>query len=169
MPKRLHRYYGSGYCHFITTSCYHRRPLLETPQWRDLFLLILEQVRAHFSFVVVGYVAMPEHVHLLISEPDRGTPATVMRVIKQRFARQVLGEWRRQRRPERSSQEAFEDRHIWQKRFYDFVVAEAKRIEKLRYIHRNPVKRGLVLEPDQWRRSSYRWYAYDETGPVLIK
>jgi hypothetical protein len=66
-------------------------------------------------------------------------------------------------------QESFEQGHIWQKRFYDFVVrSQAKRIEKLRYMHNNPVKRGLVLEPEQWKWSSYRWYAYGEREPVLI-
>ena len=59
--------------------------------------------------------------------------------------------------------------HIWQRRFYDFVVStEHKRVEKLRYMHRNPVKRGLVLEPDQWCWSSYRHYACGEAGPVLV-
>ena len=171
MPKRLHRYYGSGHFHFITTSCYHRRPLLGTARRRDLFLKILEEVRIRYGFIVVGYVVMPEHIHLLISEPDRGTPSTVMQVLKQRFARSVLGEWRRRRKPEQGRlwQEAFEQGHIWQKRFYDFVVrSEGKRIEKLRYIHNNPVKRGLVLEPEQWKWSSYRWYAYGERGPVLV-
>ena len=58
---------------------------------------------------------------------------------------------------------------IWQARFYDFVVfSEHKRVEKLRYMHRNPVKRGLVLEPQQWAWSSFRHYAYDEPGPVLV-
>lgn len=58
---------------------------------------------------------------------------------------------------------------MWQRRFYDFVVwSHAKRLEKLRYIHRNPVKRGLVLEPEQWPWSSFRHYAYDEAGLVLV-
>jgi putative transposase len=53
--------------------------------------------------------------------------------------------------------------------FYDFNVwTEQKRIEKLRYMHRNPVKRGVVAEPDQWAWSSFRSYAYGETGPVAI-
>ena len=60
-------------------------------------------------------------------------------------------------------------RHVWQKRFYDFNVwTERKRIEKLRYIHRNPVKRGLVSQPEQWAWSSFRAYAYGEPGPVRI-
>jgi putative transposase len=59
--------------------------------------------------------------------------------------------------------------HIWQRRFYDCVVfSEKKRVEKLRYMHRNPVKRGLVLEPEQWVWSSFRHYASRELGPVLV-
>jgi putative transposase len=171
MPKRLHRYYGSGHFHFITTSCYHRRPLLGTPRRRDCLVKILEEVRVRYGFIVVGYVVMPEHIHLLISEPERGSPSTVMQVLKQRFARRLLGEWRRRGHPEQNSlwQEAFERGHIWQKRFYDFVVrSEAKKVEKLRYMHHNPVKRGLVLEPEQWKWGSSRWYAYGESGMVLV-
>ena len=69
MPSKLHRYYGAGYLHFITTSCYRRSPLLGTPQNRDLFLEVMEQVRRRYRFVVVGYVVITEHVHLLFSEP----------------------------------------------------------------------------------------------------
>ncbi len=66
-------------------------------------------------------------------------------------------------------QEPLERGRIWQPRFYDFVVfSEAKRVEKLRYIHRNPVKRGLVLEPQQWAWSSFRYYAFDEPRPVVV-
>ena len=59
--------------------------------------------------------------------------------------------------------------HVWQRRLYDFVVfTEKKRVEKLRYMHRNPVVRGLVLEPEQWNWSSYRNYALGELGSVLV-
>ena len=58
---------------------------------------------------------------------------------------------------------------FWQARFYDFNVwTEEKRIEKLRYIHRNPVARGLVESPEQWPWSSFRWYSSGEVGPVRI-
>ena len=115
---------------------------------------------------------MPEHVHLLISEPGRGTPSTVMQVLKQRFARRVLAQLRRISPPGQLSLwdgEAVEAGHVWQRRFYDWNVwSERKRMEKLRYMHRNPVKRGLVREPEQWRWSSYRQYAYGEAGGVKI-
>lgn len=74
MPARLHRYYGVDYMHFITTSCYQRVPILGNSRNRDLFLRTLEQVRRRYRFVVVGHVVMPEHVHLLLSEPERGNP-----------------------------------------------------------------------------------------------
>lgn len=58
---------------------------------------------------------------------------------------------------------------VWQRRFYDFNVSnQRKRVEKLRYMHCNPVKCGLVFEPDQWAWSSYRGYAYDEGAVVKI-
>jgi hypothetical protein len=59
--------------------------------------------------------------------------------------------------------------HVWQARFYDFNVwTKRKRIEKLRYMHRNPVKRGLVASPEQWRWSSFRSYMFGEPGMVGV-
>jgi REP-associated tyrosine transposase len=78
VPNKLRRYYGAGYLHFITTSCYHRLPLLQKPPNRDLLLEVLEQVRRRYRFVVVGYVVMPEHLHLVLSEPERGDLSKVM-------------------------------------------------------------------------------------------
>ena len=170
MP-RLNRCYGHGFLHFITFSCYRRLPLLQQESRRDSFLRILEQVRKRYRFVVVGYVVMPEHVHLLFSEPERGNPGTVIQVLKQRFARVVLRDLRHRRVPQQGSlwNQPLTQAHVWQARFYDFVVyTKKKRMEKLRYMHRNPVERGLVLEPEQWGWSSFRHYACDERGPVLV-
>ena len=171
MPKNLHRYYGAGYLHFITTSCYQRRPLLATPQSRDLFLEVMEQARKRHQFVVVGYVVMPEHFHLLFSEPQRGNPSLVLAALKQTFARRLLQNLRGRINPQDSAlwTTPLAEGHVWQRRVYDFVVfTDKKRIEKLRYMHRNPVVRGLVFDPQQWRWSSVRHYAYDEPGPVLV-
>ncbi len=91
-----------------------------------------------------------------------------MQALKQGFARRVLKTLRRRMA---APQELFEAGagHVWQKRFYDFnVFTECKRIEKLRYMHWNPVKRELVQEPEQWPWSSYRSYAFGEEGTVRI-
>jgi putative transposase len=171
VPNKLRRYYGAGYLHFITTSCYQRMPLLARPQYRDLLLEVLEGVRRRYRFVVVGYVVMPEHIHLLLSEPERGNPSKVMQALKQGFARRFLRKLCAACDLGQGSlwNTALGDGHIWQARFYDFVVCtEKKRVEKLRYMHRNPVKRGLVLEPQQWSWSSYRHYADGKRGAVLV-
>ena len=107
---------------------------------------------------------MPEHVHLMISEPERGTVATVMQVLKQRVARRLLPK-------KRAGQGAFwqEEEHFWQKRYYDFNVWSSRKwTEKLAYMHRNPVRRGLVESPELWAWSSYREYALGERGTVKL-
>src|SRR5579859_3976276 len=90
MPTGLHRTYDAHHLHFITGSCYHRLPLLSSPRCRDRLLSILEQTRQRYRFVVVGYVVMPEHIHLLLTEPEIGTLSTVMQVLKQRTAHALL-------------------------------------------------------------------------------
>ncbi|HST10819.1 MAG TPA: transposase [Terriglobales bacterium] len=132
----------------------------------DLFLKVLEQTRQRYQVVIVGYVVTPEHFHLLISEPEKADPSVVLKVVKQRFSRLV----RKKRRAAQLDLWAnIDDEHVWQKRFYDFnVYNERKRVEKSRYIHRNPVKRGLVEAPEQWAWSSFRAYAYGERGPVRV-
>jgi putative transposase len=170
MPSGLHRTYGAHHLHFITCSCYRRLPFLGSARCRDRFLSILEQTRQRYRFVVVGYVVMPEHIHLLLTEPEIGTPSTVMQGLKQRTAHALLPQ-RRRRNPRQ--RDLFEPepprRAFWQARFYDFNVwTTKKRVEKLRYMHRNPVKRGLASVPEQWRWSSYRFYLLDETGPVRV-
>jgi putative transposase len=177
VPKLLQRCYGAGDLHFITCSCYQRQPRLATASRRDLFLTVLERVRRRYRFVVMGYVVMPEHFHLLICEPRVGNPSTVMQGLKLGFARRLLGEMARAQvsKSARPGAPGFvasgfkASSHVWSPRFYDFnVYTERKRVEKLRYIHRNPVERGLVVEADQWLWSSFRSYAYGEIGLVRV-
>jgi putative transposase len=88
MPAGLRRYYGKGH-HFITFSCYRRLPLLKTARARNVFVKELGKVRDEIGFRSLGYVVMPEHVHLLLSEPERGTPSTVLHKLKLRVARKM--------------------------------------------------------------------------------
>ena len=139
---------------------------------RDLFVQVLEQVRQRYQFVVVAYVVMPEHFHLLISEPEKANPSVVIQALKLGVARRMLSA-RKRREKELTSQEGLGmnpvPQHIWQVRFYDYNVwTGRKQVEKVRYIHRNPVRRGLVESPEQWRWSSFRAYAFGETGPVRV-
>jgi len=155
MPWGLKRFQEARCLHFVTFSCYHRAPLLNTPHARDIFEQTLEGTRRWYGFYIAGYVVMPEHVHLLVTEPERAKLSLALQMLKQNVARQLC-------EPEGGS--------LWQARYYDFNVwSEAKRIEKLRYIHRNPVRQGLVLSPEQWPWSSFRHYLSGAEGPVEIE
>ncbi len=172
MPAGLKRYYGKGHLHFVTFSCYGRLPLLKTVRARDIFVEELGKVRDEMEFCLIGYVVMPEHVHLLMSEPKHGTPSNVLHKLKLRVSRKM-------RNPKKSGDAAllqlsFQDeggppRAFWQPRFYDFnVYTKGKRTEKLNYMHANPVTRGLVKHPEDWPWSSWSFYTKGEAGLVGI-
>jgi putative transposase len=155
MPKGLVRYQKSGGFHFITFSCYRREALLASAKAYAFFERELETVRRRYGMVVAGYVLMPEHVHLLVGEPLKASLAIALQVLKQQTSRKLKrrGEVR-----------------FWQRRYYDFNVHnELKRVEKLSYMHRNPVKRGLVEKPEDWSWSSFRHYATGVEGVVEIE
>jgi putative transposase len=152
MPWGLERFQDSGDLHFVTFSCYDRRPYLGLAESRNVFLDSLESVRLRYGCSIHGYMVMPEHVHLLLSEPAVTPLATVIRALKLSVSKRLV------------------ERPFWTKRYYDFnVFTDRKRIEKLRYMHRNPVVRGLVERPEDWGWSSFRHYLTGETGVVGIE
>jgi putative transposase len=104
MPFGLKRYQREGDDHFITFSCHHRKPYLDTPTSRDIFLDSLERTRSHYQFEILGYVVMPEHVHLLVSEPPNDLLSKALQALKISVARRLT------------------ERPFWQARYYDFNV-----------------------------------------------
>ena len=76
---------------FVTFSCYGREPHLRTANAKDTFLLSLELTRQSYGFEVLGYVVMPEHIHLLVSEPpDHEIPlATALQALKISVSRRL--------------------------------------------------------------------------------
>jgi len=70
MPWSLERFQCGRDLHFVTFSCYRRQPLLDTPSARSTFEIVMERTRRKHHFYITGYVVMPEHVHLLLSEPE---------------------------------------------------------------------------------------------------
>jgi len=129
MPWGLTRFHESGQSHFVTFCCYHRRRLFTTDAGLRIFESALERVRRSYRLYVYGYVVMPEHVHLLLSEPPQDTLADALKSLKQGVSRRLIGD----------------AEHFWQKRYDDFNIRNYPQfLEKLRYVHRNPVKTGLA-------------------------
>jgi len=167
----LKRLYGRRDLHFVTFSCYRRLPYLRSSRSRDRFVKILDEVRRRHEFQLIGYVVMPEHVHMLISEPPKGNPSKVLQVLKQKVSRAMHekrvysgGQLELAFGPEESEPSPF-----WQRRFYDFNVwSEKKLIQKLDYMHRNPVDRKLVRHPKDWPWSSWSFWEKGEMGMIRI-
>ena len=154
MPYGLKRFQKAESLHFITFSCFHRLPFLEASRPKDIVETVLEQIRARHQARVYAYVLMPEHVHLLMNEPPSILVAQFLKAVKQITSRKLRG-----------------DRgQFWQHRYFDRNIrGEAARSEVIDYIHRNPVKRGLVASPEQYRWSSFSHYATGIRGAVEIE
>ena len=154
MPSGLRRFQRVESLHFVTFSCFHRLPFLETAAARDIVEAVLEQIRKRHQARVYAYVLMPEHIHLLMNEPPAILLAQFLKALKQVTSRMLRG-----------PREKF-----WQDRYYDSNVrGESARSEVVRYIHRNPVVRGLVEKPEEWAWSSFRHYAAGVKGTVEIE
>ena len=159
MPKLRH-YDHLGIARFVTFTCYQRQGLLTSPVPRRAVVDELIRLRSDDDMKILGYVVMPEHVHLVLLPPDDVKLAPLIGALKARSAHTIL-EWMRSD-PERSRWIMARDgvnAAVWQKRCYDHNCRTTEVVvEKVKYCHDNPVKRGLVAQPEDWPLSSCRWY-----------
>ena len=154
MPYGLKRFQQAETLHFITFSCFHRLPYLLTPDVKHAVEIHLEQIRARHSARIYAYVLMPEHVHLLMNEPPGILVAQFLKSFKQTTSRHLKGDRER----------------FWQARYYDANISgDDERTDVIRYIHRNPVKRGLAEKPEDYFWSSFRHYLTGAPGCVEIE
>jgi len=130
MPWGLRRFQEAGQLHFLTFSCYKRRPNFANAPSRSTFETSLEQVRQRYGLCVYCYVVMPEHIHMLVNEPEQGPLSRVMQSLKQSVARTLA---LRAADP------------FWQARYYDFNVwSEHKFVEKREFSA--GLRRGAIVQ-----------------------
>src|ERR1700687_5651977 len=120
MTSGVTRFHHSGQSHFVTFSCSPRRRLLTPAASRRIFESALERVRRSFRLRVYGYAIMPEHVHLLLSEPQRETLADALKSLKQGVSRRLIGILPLKPKPGLSGA----PEHFWQKRYYDLNIRD---------------------------------------------
>jgi putative transposase len=182
MPGRLRRHDELGHIHFITISCFRRLPFFRHECVRLAFIDAMRRVRDKHLLRWLGYVVMPEHVHLLVLPQTRDATEPIaistlfhdLKGFAGRLGKQVLRDvWSRDRslgsRPLDVWATADGPKPLWKPRGYDFnVVNEHTAIEKLDYIHKNPIRRGLVKRADQWSWSSYRYYELGDDSLIAM-
>ena len=179
MPRHK-RHYDPGQLQFITASTYQRAPLFLSERFRRGFVETLARVRQEKKFLLIGWVLMPDHFHLLIKpEPAESTPL-ILKQLKEEMATYILKVLREHQQYPwcrkmlarlRLPPTVHDESHyrVWQRRFYPFnVYREKKRLEKLNYMHNNPVQRGLVSSPGDWAWSSWRFYFLQDTSLLTM-
>ena len=161
--KRRRRFEHVDEARFLTFSCYQRLPLFGNDAIKDAFIEQMRSTQQARPFHLVAWVAMPEHVHVLIHPqlPDYPVDA-VLKHLKGCFANLVLRRWRDLNA--RALDQVIDAKgkpHFWQQGGgYDRnVFSEQPLHEKIDYIHENPVRRGLVKLAADWKWSSARFYA----------
>ena len=159
MPKLKH-YDNTGTARFVTFSCYKKRPLLIDERAKEILISEIQKAREKYCFKIIGYVIMPNHVHLVLIPPYGMKLGTVIGEIKSRMARVYFAE---------KSEMVLTNRIFWQKRCYDHNCRSPKAVvEKIEYCHKNPIRAALAKDQGEYRWSSYDWYRGERNVPLEI-
>jgi putative transposase len=143
----IKRYYIPGRAVFITQVVEGREPIFRNPEMVVLLRQILHNVKALHPFIMLGYVFLYDHFHLLIQTTGADNFSDIMHSLKPNFTKEYK---------KRMGFSAGQSMKFWQKRFWDHVIRNERDLENhLNYIHYNPVKHGYINDPRQWKDSSY--------------
>jgi putative transposase len=179
MP-RLRHFYGHNDLHYVTASTYRRMRVFDSQRFKLKFIRTLDDLRTELDFKIPGYVLMPEHCHLLIWPGAAANASQIMQKLSERTANFILRNLRKnlefpwcQKMLKGFALPPTVHHHahyrVWNRRGYDMNIwSEKKRVEKIDYMHNNPVKRGLVAQPGDWPWSSWRFnYLEDSSIPTM--
>jgi putative transposase len=156
------------YAHYVTFSVYRRRRLLDHHQPKRMVLGGLNAVLEKRQGECVDFVVMPDHVHAILWFGAIGRISGFMHDWKRETSHHIRN-WYRETAPH-YTQDFVEGDKFWQPKYYDFVIYnEVKVMEKLTYMHENPVRAGLVTRAVDWRWSSARWYLEHKTVGVPLR
>lgn len=155
------------YAHFIIFGVDRRRKLLDPDHPKRILLGVLNGELDQHSAKCVGFVIMPDHVHAIIWFPQLGQLSGFMHGWKRKSSFHIR-EWYRREATHYQAISGETDR-FWTPKYHSFEIFErAKLEEKLRYMHENPVRQGLVQCAADWKWSSARWYERRQSVGVPI-
>lgn len=167
--KRMRRWESTGAVRFITFSCQRRLPLLGRPAIRDALTSALVAARREHGFELFAWVVMPEHVHLLVRPRPDSLLEEPLRSLKTSVSKTVIQRWKETDAPILDRIRTSRGRpRFWQKGggFDRNVRNLGEFCREVKYTHRNPGKRGLVENPEDWKWSSMRWWMGIREGEV---
>jgi putative transposase len=168
---KFRHYDHDGRARFITFAISHRVPILTNDLFRRALAQSISAMRSKYRLRLLGYVFMPEHVHLMVVPPEEVKLGPVVGLIKRYSSRSIHEHLKQagstiERRflVHRNARIEFA---LWQRRCFDHNCRSLESVcRKIEYCHYNPVLRGLVAEPGDWRWSSYRAYQGERDVPL---
>ena len=171
--KRVKTYNEPGHAHLWTFSCYQRRPLLTNDLWRSWLARNVDTAMEQHGFILVAFVFMPSHVHLIVYPLHAVYDlAVVKKAIKRPFSAQVKAHLASTGSPLLESLTVRERPGVVSFRFWQEGGGHGRNLYKadtlikaIDYIHRNPVRKGLVVSPDRWPWSSWSFYENPNRKP----
>jgi putative transposase len=160
---KLKHYDHDGRARFITFCTHNRMRLLTNDSFRSIVVEVINEVRAQTGLKLLGYVIMPDHIHLVLVPPIDGKVGFIIGEIKRISARKIH---RRLKVADSNlltklsvTRRGLNKFAFWQKRCFDHNCRTEEAVwTKVKYCHDNPVKWGLVKTPGEWRWSSYNCY-----------
>lgn len=163
------------HAHELTFSCYQRFPFLKAERTCQWLADSIHAARQQLNFALWGYVFMPDHVHLIVWPREKNYDISQIRqAIKAPVARQAI-EYLQVHSPEwlpRITRQRGErtERLFWQSGGgYDRNIVRGETLlSMLDYVHANPVRKGLVESPYDWRWSSAAWYQAQRSIPLAV-
>jgi putative transposase len=146
---------------YVTAVAKDRLPVFQTDAVKQVTCAAIDEARKSCGFLLFAYVIMPDHLHLLADSPRK--PSEVLRFIKGTVAHRVI-EYLKEKGYEsslsklRHGEQARNYQHsLWQHETNIFqVFSEGVPMQKVNYIHQNPVRAGLVDRAIDYRWSSAR-------------
>ncbi len=160
----LTHYDHDGRARFVTFGTRHQIPLLSNDSSRQAVVDSIAEARACAQFSLLGWVIMPDHVHLVIVPPSETELGGVIGVIKRESTRRIhvqIGRHGGYLIDRLTTKQGHEHRFsLWYKRCFDKSCRNVEEVRKaIEYCHNNPVRAGLIKSAEQWEWSSCRWYA----------
>ena len=144
--SKIKRYFEEGYPYFITTATHKREAIFTDEQTCKILLVALEFFKLTLNYKIFAYCLMPDHIHLILQTMGRYNFSYVMRMIKGNFSRKF-------------NAMHLQQGAVWQEGFYDTGLRNINiLLQKIEYIHDNPVRAGIVISPDRYPFSSYTFY-----------
>ena len=152
---------------YITTVVHNRLPLFTRPAYIIPLFDSLHFYRSRYHFRLHGYVFMPDHLHLLIQPQQPADVDAIMRDYKGFTARRIVHQAQAEEDAnllaQLSDRSSRSEHQVWQASFWEQDVFSHEYMrEKLVYLHRNPIRAGLVQNPEDYPYSSYRSYQTGE-------